>query len=104
MAGMNLGMSERNDTMGGTQKCRSRSKLELGRKQNRSWTPCFHASRKELSRLPLTGAARVIAAATHAPSPFAAPEAVADMAVYTAKAMLPGQGMGNAGGEGFLTA
>jgi hypothetical protein len=79
----------------------------LGRKQDQSWTPCFYASRKELTRLPLTGAAGVIAAATHAPSPFVAPEAVVDMAVYTAKAMLPGKGkrrVGNAGGEGSLTA
>jgi len=49
----------------------------------------------------------VIAAATHAPSPFVALEAVVGMAVYTAKAMLHGQGKrraGNAGGECSLTA
>jgi len=34
----------------------------------------------------------VIAAATHAPSPFVALEAVVGMAVYTAKAMLHGKG------------
>jgi hypothetical protein len=37
-------------------------------------------------------AAGVIAAATHAPSPFVAREAVVGMAVYTAKAMLHGKG------------
>jgi hypothetical protein len=107
MAGMNLGMSERNDTMAGTQKCRSSSKFELGRKQYQSWTPCFHASRKELTRLPLTGAGGVIAAATHAPSPFVAPEAGVSTAVYAAEAMLHGQRkrrVRNAGGEGSLTA
>jgi hypothetical protein len=42
----------------------------------------------------------VIAAVTYAPSPFVEPEAVVGMAVYTAKAMLRGQGkrVGNAGG------
>ena len=34
----------------------------------------------------------MIAAATHAPSPFVAPEAVVGMAIYTAKAMLHGKG------------
>jgi hypothetical protein len=79
----------------------------LGRKQDQSWTPCFYASRKELTRRRLTGAAGVIAAATHAPSPFVAPEAVVSTAVYAAKAMLHGQRkrrVGNAGRECSLTA
>ena len=34
----------------------------------------------------------MIAAPTHAPSPFVSPEAVVGMAVFTAKAMLHGKG------------
>jgi hypothetical protein len=52
----------------------------------------LHASRKELTRRPLTGAGGVIAAATQTPSPFFSPEAVVGMAIYIAKAMLHGKG------------
>jgi hypothetical protein len=91
MAGMNLGMSERNDTMAAHRSVVAIRNSNWGRKQDQSWMPCFHASRKELTRLALTGAAGVIVAATHAPSPFVAPEAVVGTAVYAAKAMLHGQ-------------
>jgi hypothetical protein len=69
--------------------CRSSSKFELAEnKSNRG----RHASRKELTRRPLTGAGGVIAAATQTPSPFFSPEAVVGMAIYIAKAMLHGKG------------
>jgi hypothetical protein len=63
MAGMNLGMSERNDTIAAHRSVVAFSRFELGQKQDHWWTPCFHALRKELIRPAVVA---VIVAATHA--------------------------------------
>jgi hypothetical protein len=91
MAGMNLGMSERNDTMAAHRSVVAGRNSNWAEDKNNRGRHDFHASRTELTRRPLTGAAGVIAAATHTLLPFS-PKAVVGMAIYTAKAKLHGEG------------
>jgi hypothetical protein len=67
MAGMNLGMSERNDTMAAHRSVVAIRNSNWAENKSNHGRHAFHASRKELTRRPLTGTAGVIAAATHTP-------------------------------------
>jgi hypothetical protein len=83
MAGMNLGMSERNDTMAAHRSVVATRNSNWTENKSNEGRHVFHSSRKEVTRRPLTGAAGVIAAATHTLSPFVSPKAVVgDLVVW----------------------
>jgi hypothetical protein len=91
MAVMNLGMSERNEHNGSTQRRRSSFEVRIGPKTRAildATLPCVAKGTDP----PLTGVAGVIAAATQTLSPFISPKAVVGAAIYTAKAMVDGKG------------
>jgi hypothetical protein len=103
MAGMNLGMSERNDTMAAHRSVVAVRKFEFGPKENKIKRGRHSSMRREgTDPTPADGRAGVIAAATHALSPFVESEAGVGTAFYAAKSTLHGQRkrrVRNAGGE-----